>query len=144
MTNSSAKTVNGVLPYMIDSCLGYKKAHDILEDNANLRRAILGRYESRNTLVDEMKSYVSGKGAEPADEGSLSGSAHRSFMDIADLFQDDIEAAMGAIDTGEEYLQEKLKDAAQSDGIEPAARDLLQRALEDAKTGERLGDAYAH
>lgn len=142
MTDRSVDTLNDVLPYMIDSCLGYEKAHDILDDNPNLRNAIRGRYESRKALVDEMIRYVTDKGAEPAGEGSFSGSAHRSFMDIANIFEDDIEAAMGAIDTGEVFLQNKLKEALDENGLDPSARDLLKKALEDANTGERLGDAY--
>jgi uncharacterized protein (TIGR02284 family) len=141
MTVQSAEAINDVLPVMVDSCLGYKQAHDLVDDNPSLRTQLLSRYETRNQIVDAMKAYVSRHGREPATDGGMLGSMHRGWTEIVAKFQDDREAAMDAVETGEEHLFNQLKEKLDDDALDDEGRALVQRAMQEAKAGEAFADA---
>ncbi|MEL6748417.1 MAG: PA2169 family four-helix-bundle protein [Pseudomonadota bacterium] len=142
MTHASVETLNDLLPKLIDSTLGYDKAQDAVEPGSPLGAALLSRFEQRKAIVDDVKSYVAGHGGEPKADGTTLGAAHRLFVDAAGLIQSDRSAALTAIDDGEQRLQSAAQSALDDDAIDPQARLLLMRIVQDAQKGEKLADHF--
>ena len=142
MSRESAEIVNDILPAIVDSCLGYKKAHDLVGDQPGLQSLLLERYERRNEIADQMQSYVKQYGLEAKEDGQMLGSVHRTWTDVAAKFGDDVKTAMSAVETGEEHLKDKIKDTLDDEDLDADARSLLHRALKEAEAGEKMADAY--
>ncbi|MHA6288516.1 ferritin-like domain-containing protein [Maricaulis sp. CAU 1757] len=139
MSNQNVDALNDTLKTLIDSRKGYEKACEMCDDNA-LRSTLERRAQERVQLINEMQAQVRQLGGEPETEGGMLGKAHRTLMDLSGSFRDNREAALNAIDDGEDYLQDRIESQLETDGLEPQTRQLLERAKSSAYSGEHLAD----
>lgn len=139
MNNSNIEVTNDVLKSLIDSQKGYEKAIEIV-NHQQLSDRFRKRAIERSALVGNFQLHVRSLGGEPATDGTMSGTAHRSFMSFMSIFQNDAKAALTAIDDGEEALADGIKDKLGDEGLTPDTRRLLETALESARDGERFAD----
>jgi len=140
MTDANIKVLNSVTKTLIDSCKGYETCAEISDDSYALRSEFLRRKSEREQLVQELQNQVTAYGGEPVTDGSMSGAVHRGFTRFSSAFRNDEQAAISALDDGEEFLAEKIEDKLEDNILAPQATALLQRAMASAKSGERFAD----
>ena len=142
MSDKNIEILNDVTKTLIDSCKGYEKACETSGDNQALREEFRRRAQQRSDLVAQFQQEAASLGGDAEADGSMLGAAHRTFIDFAGLFQKDSQAALSAIDDGEENLCEQIQERLEEDGLNPGTRTLLQRAYRAAKEGERFADRH--
>lgn len=128
--------LNDITQTMIDSYKGYRTCLKELDDEVRLYSRLSERTEARSQMISKFQKAVSDMGGDPHTEGSISGAAHRGFIKFTTLFQGDKKAACQAIDDGESFLAEKIKEALRTPVLSPQTEALLNEALQGAQQGE--------
>jgi len=141
MTDKTIDALNDVTKTLIDSQKGYQKAAEITaDDHAVLSAEFSRRSAERLNLVGRFQQQVVSMGGEPQDDGGMAGSAHRAWTDFSSMFTSDADAALEAIDDGEDHLAEAIEKKLEDEDVAVAVRPLLQEALASAREGERFAD----
>ena len=70
----------------------------------------------------------------------MTGSLHRGYTKFISVFKDDAEAALDALDTGEEHLAEYIQKQLKEPGLSLETTQLLNKAHASALDGERFAD----
>tara|TARA_R110002020_G_scaffold89276_1_gene218509 strand:+ start:1985 stop:2446 length:462 start_codon:yes stop_codon:yes gene_type:complete len=135
-TQIQISILNDIIQTMIDSYNGYKTCLQDFQDDETLYARFSERAESRSQIISEFQNAVKEFGGEPRGQGSISGAAHRGLIKLTTLFQDDTRAACQAIDDGEAFLAEKIKEALRTPELLPRTETLLNEALKGAQQGE--------
>ncbi|MCX7544704.1 PA2169 family four-helix-bundle protein [Marinicella gelatinilytica] len=138
--DKNIEVLQDVTAKLIDSCEGYQMCADIVEDNQTLKSEFLQRKNSRNLLVKDFNAKIASLGGEVKDSGSAAGALHRGYTKFINVFKDDEEAAVDALDDGEEYLAEFIEKKRKQDGLTPETILLLNKAHASALEGERFAD----
>ena len=144
MTPQTARDIgvlNDVTQTLIDSHKGYETCVEAVGTNAALSKAFRDRADARSALIREFQTAVQTLGGTPATSGSVVGAVHRAWTSFTTLFADDEKAAIEAVDDGEEFLAETIEDKLGDTRLMPATRELLVKAHESAREGERFADA---
>ena len=99
---------------LIDSRDGYQQALETSEDHtyAHIFRDMIARRE-RNAA--ELRQYLSKRGHEMDDDGSMLAAAHRAFLQLKSMLGNTDEQVMEEVVRGERELLDAYNDA-----IEPA------------------------
>lgn len=140
MADMNIETLNDVLQTLIDSREGYEKAADLADDHPAIKAQLDRRAQARAVIIAEFQNAVRALGGEPQMSGSVSGSMHHLWMKITSVFESDQEAALDAIEDGEEKLQEEIADLLKQHDLKPQAIGLLQKAATQAREGEAFAD----
>ena len=140
MTNDkSISILNDVLETLVDSRDGYEKAAEVA-DRDTFKQFFSRRAASRNAMVAKTQAEIRHLGGEPVDEGTILAKAHRMFLSISAAVQDNDEAAIEAVDDGEEHLRNKVNDAIANDELSPNAKTMLQGFNGELRADGRLID----
>lgn len=140
MTNkTSADILNDILETLIDSTHGYEKAAEIA-DRATFKNFFSRRAASRRAMAAAVRKEIAQHGDTPESDGTILASAHRVFMGISAAVQDNDEAAIEAVDTGEEYLRKKFEKALERDELSVSAKTLLRNYQGELRADGRLID----
>ncbi len=134
------EVLNDVTAKLIDSCKGYQMCAEVSEDNIVLKNQFMQRQIARKELVDEFQSKIAAMGGDVEIDGTALGSFHRGYTKFVSIFKDDSEAAVDALDTGEEHLAEYIQDQLKEEGITTDTSLLLRKAHASAVEGERFAD----
>ena len=70
-----------------DSVEGYRKAAE-KADSPRLQQALKRRREQREQTVAKLNAEIQRQGGELVTKGTLTGSAHQTWMSIADAFRE--------------------------------------------------------
>lgn len=92
-TEKIADKLNDLIRKNIDAQEGFEKAADNAESDG-LARYFKRKAAERATFASELKKEVNFTGEEAEDDGSISGTAHRAWMDIKALFSSEDDEAM--------------------------------------------------
>ncbi len=124
-----------------DSVEGYRKAAEKAE-SPTIKQAFSRRSGDRAQILNKMNDALQSKGEQPITAVSIEGSAHQTFLSIANALTDSNEAAIERVEEGEEYLAEKFRDALTDEDVEldPDTRTLIETAYRDVREGERFAD----
>jgi uncharacterized protein (TIGR02284 family) len=126
MTNDkSISILNDVLETLVDSRDGYTKAAEVAKRDI-FKQFFTRRAAARNSMIIKAQAEIRDLGGEPVDEGTVLAKAHRMFLTISSALQDNDEAAVEAVDDGENYLRGKVNDAIASDELAATAKTLLK------------------
>jgi len=140
MTNEkTVKSLNDILETLIDSTDGYEKAAEVA-DRDTLKDFFQSRAASRREMAADVRSEIVNLGGTPDDDGSILANVHRMFLTVSSAVQDNDEAAIKAVDTGEEHLREQFEDALANDDLNPSAMILLKKYQGELRADERLID----
>ncbi|XUU59685.1 ferritin-like domain-containing protein [Erythrobacter sp. HA6-11] len=137
MTNLS--TFKDLTQTTHDSVRGYQNAIEKAED-PQLKQALQERCEQRHESLQTMNSTLRQFGEEPVTSESMSGSAHQTFMSIADAFESGNEAAAERVEEGEDYLAGQFRDALEDDDLNSSVRQTVQQVYAEIQAGESFGD----
>lgn len=134
---------NTVLETLIDttydSVEGYRKAAETAK-SAELKQILLSQAEKRQATLGMLNTELVRLGGELVTKGTMTGSLHRMWMNITDLFNDGDEAAAERVEEGEDYLAKKFEEALEHADLDPQTRSVIQTAYSEVKEGERLTD----
>ncbi|QFZ53971.1 PA2169 family four-helix-bundle protein [Oceanihabitans sp. IOP_32] len=92
-TEDVGNKLNDLLEKTFDAEKGFKKAADHV-DNKALKSYFEQKAQERYDFGHEIKTEIKALGQEADKSGSLTGTAHRAWMDIKALFSDDDEESM--------------------------------------------------
>jgi len=140
MTNkTSTERLNNILETLIDSADGYEKAAELADRDA-FKNFFTRRAASRRAMVDAVRNEITQLGGKPEADGTILASAHRVFMNLSAAVRDNDEATIEAVDTGEEYLRTKFRQALENEERSPSAKTLLRNFKGELKADGRLID----
>jgi uncharacterized protein (TIGR02284 family) len=140
MTNEkSIEYLNDVLETLIDSRDGYIKAKDVA-DRDIFKNFFARRAAARSAMAAEIQAEIRQLGGEPEKDGTILAKAHRVFLTISAAVQDNDEAAIEAVDAGEEHLRSKIEDAIKADDLSVSSKAVLSNFLGELRADERLID----
>ena len=137
--NSSADILNDILETLIDSKNGYEKAAEIA-DRENLKNFFSRRAASRSAMSAAVRNEIIELGGKPESDGTILASAHRVFMGLSAAVQDNDEAAIEAVDTGEEHLRKKFEKALENEDLTVSAKTMLRSYQGELRADGRLID----
>ena len=130
--------LNDLTKLMIDSFKGYKEAIDQADDSFALKTEFADRAERRSVYIAEIQDYVRQLGGEPEVEGTARGAVHRGWVKFSNMFRDDEEGAVSAVENGEAYLAESIEDVLEDDDVDAQAKSLLRKAHADVAAGRNF------
>lgn len=140
MTNEkSIEHLNGVLETLIDSSDGYTKAAEVADRDV-FKNFFIRRAAARRAMAAEVQAEIKQLGGVPENEGTILAKAHRMFLTISSAVQDNDEAAIEAVDTGEEHLRDKIEDAIKADDLGVSSKAILSNFQGELRADERLID----
>lgn len=137
--NASIDTLNGILETLTDSKQGYEKAAETA-DRDTFKSFFSRRAASRSAMSAGVRNEIIELGGTPENDGTILASAHRVFMGLSAAVQDNDEAAIEAVDTGEEHLRKKFEKALDDDELSPSAKTLLRNYQGELRADGRLID----
>ena len=140
MTEDKSRDIlNDVLATLIDSADGYEKAAEIAE-RPTVENFFSRRATSRRQMASAVREEISKLGGPSEKDGTLLASAHRVFMGLSAALQDNDEAAIKAVDQGEDHLLQKFESALASDELNGSAKTLLRNYQGEVRADGRLID----
>tara|TARA_R110002126_G_scaffold44671_10_gene127188 strand:- start:10874 stop:11317 length:444 start_codon:yes stop_codon:yes gene_type:complete len=137
--NKSADILNDVLETLIDSTHGYEKTAEIAE-RPTYKNFFSRRAASRRAMAAAVRNEITQLGGTSDTDGTILASAHRVFMGLSAAMQDNDEAAINAVETGEEHLRKKFEDALGNDDLTGSAKTLLRNYQGELRADGRLID----
>lgn len=97
-----------ILSLVNDSIEGYRAAAGIVV-NAELEARFEQLCQRRERVRDALRAKLLEVGGEPTESGTVSGAAHRAFLNVRALVQDDKKAAAAEVQRGERMLTESFE-----------------------------------
>ena len=131
--------LNDVLESLIDSTDGYEKAAEIAE-RSTFQNFFTRRAASRRAMAAAVRNEIVELGGKPEKDGTILASTHRVFMKISAAVQDNDEAAIEAVETGEEHLKMTFEQALDRSELSPASKALLSNFQGELRADGRLID----
>ena len=92
-TEEVAERLNGIIEKSIDAQKGFSKAAENAK-HSGLRNFFETKAEERENFTSQLKSLVAVTGEEAESSGSLTGKAHRTWMDTKAFFTSDNDESM--------------------------------------------------
>lgn len=124
----------------IDSADGYEAAAKTAK-TPQLKQTLADAGSRRRRLVERLNGEIARLGGEHQTSGSAAGQAHRAWTQLADAFGGGDERATERVEEGEDYLEEKFRDALDESEFTAETRTLLREVHAEVKEGERMTDA---
>ncbi len=144
-TEKMSNKLNELLEKNYDSEKGYKKASKIV-NNQKLKHFFDEQAQARYDFGHELKTEIRNYGENPEKGGSITGAAHRMWMDIKSSFtSNDEEAILEEITKGEKSAVEEYNEVINDTTLPPTTRKILTThreniniALQSAKNFEKI------
>jgi uncharacterized protein (TIGR02284 family) len=113
----TSEVLNDLIQINNDRIEGYERAaKETHASDADLRALFLNMASESRRYVNELNSYVSRSGEEPADGTTLSGKIYRAWMDVKATFTGkDRKAILASCEFGEDAAQRAYDQALESD-----------------------------
>lgn len=140
MSNTNIKALNKITKKLIDTKYGYTKGAELMEDDPIMAKEFQRRGHVRSQFVNDFQTAVKTLGGEPETDGTMTGRIHEGFTKFSAMFRDDKKAALDAIDDAEEMLADDIKDTLEDKDLALNVRQMMTRAYQEAKEGERFAD----
>ena len=102
--------LNSLITTTIDSAYGYERSAE--DADASRYTQLLRNFaDERRRVVTQLEETVSSLGGEPSDDGSLTASVHRRWLDLRDALLGGDEAIILEVERGEEQLKAEYDQA---------------------------------
>ncbi len=144
-TEQVGKKLNNILEKTYDAEKGFTKAAENVENKA-LKSYFTKKAQERNNFGHELKSEIKSFNQEVDKGGSLTGDAHRAWMDIKKVFSSNNEESMleeairgekTAVDQYQEVLNETSLPLTTKNVLEKQ-KETIENGLSNIKTLEDL------
>ena len=119
--------LNTLIETALDSVVGYEKAAELAR-NPRFQNLFKDKAQARRKMADELKSEVSGLGAEPWDKSSFRGRAQRAFLELRDKIGGKSDKpVIEAVEHDEDFIRDQFAESANDVRLPQTARDLVNR-----------------
>ena len=134
-TGNDITILNSLIKTLNDSVQGYQEsAKDI--GNQRLSAMFQDRVMERQRVATTLQAEVGRLGGDPADGGSLLGSAHHIFLNMKSaLTGKDDDAILAEVQRGEEYLRDKFDTALAETDLSASTREVVNQAATSVRQG---------
>ncbi|QOD60297.1 PA2169 family four-helix-bundle protein [Polaribacter haliotis] len=134
-TEEVGKKLNALLEKTYDAEKGFKKAAENVENNS-LKKYFNMKAEERYTFGHDLKTEIRSYNQEVDKGGSLTGAAHRTWMDIKAMFSmDDEESMLEEAITGEKAAVEEYNDVLKELSLPSSTKNLLESQRNKIENG---------
>lgn len=124
-TDEVGKKLNALLEKNYDGEKGYNKAAENT-DHAGLKSFFSRKAQERRTFGHDLKTEIRTFGQEVDKGGSITGAAHRTWMDVKALFSaDDAESMLEEAIRGEKAAVEEYDDVLQETSLPSSTKSIL-------------------
>ncbi|WP_299670264.1 PA2169 family four-helix-bundle protein [uncultured Polaribacter sp.] len=118
--------LNALLEKTYDAEKGFKKAAENIE-NESLKNYFSKKAEERHAFGEELKKEIRAFHQDVDKGGSVSGTAHRAWMDIKSLFSlDDEESMLEEAVRGEKASVKEYKAVINETNLPPSTKNILE------------------
>lgn len=114
--------INEIYKMLVDSQKGYAEAAEIADDPA-ISQMFSQRAHERQMLIARFPLGLDGQASN--DGGSVAGAAHRLFINLRRMVQDDTKVALAEVERGESTFLEAIDSALDDDDLVGADRQLM-------------------
>jgi uncharacterized protein (TIGR02284 family) len=126
---TSSADFETIAQLLADSQKGYSEASEIADD-PQVKQMFADRAQRRAALMQELERALPGLGRRE-EEGSAAGAAHRVFINLRRLVQDDTRVALAEVERGEATFLETLQDALNDTSLAQEERSMVGRLIEE-------------
>lgn len=134
-TEEVGEKLNDLLEKTYDAEKGFKKAAENT-DNPSLKSYFSGKAQQRYDFGHALKSEIKSFGQEVDKGDSLTGKAHRAWMDVKALFSsDDEEAMLEEAIRGEKSSVEEYEDVLKETSLPSSTSTLLRSQKQAIESG---------
>jgi uncharacterized protein (TIGR02284 family) len=137
MTQTNVSLLQTLGDTMYDSVEGYRQAAD-KTDSPPLQNYFRARSDERAAMLQRINIELEKLGGKPVTGGTVTGAAHRAFLNIADALSDGDEAVIERVDEGEEYLTRKFEEALKHGDLDASARTMIETSLRELRESEAI------
>lgn len=134
------EAINDLIETLIDSVNGYEEAADVAED-PSIKASFHQLAQERRAIISDFQSRVQMKGGAPEESGSFSAAAHRSFMNLRSLFQNDTKAAIAEVERGENTLREHFETVLGNEQLDPEMRAFINSVYDRVRLDHARWDS---
>ncbi len=127
--------LNTLIATLIDSVDGYQKAAADT-DNQQYARMFNDRAQERQSAVTKLQAAVARLGGNPEDDGTVTASVHRGWMNLKEAVvgRNDT-AVISSVEEGEDYLKNKFETVLGNKDLPAEARSAIEEAWQSVKAG---------
>lgn len=138
---STIKTLNDLIEILRDGQHGYKTAAEDAKD-AQLAQTFTRYSEQRAEFVSQLQTRLLALGAEPEKSGSITGTMHRTWMDLkAAMSKNEPHAVLSEAERGEDAAVEAFQKALDNNDLDLPTRDILTRQYQEVQAAhDRVRD----
>ncbi|SHM99524.1 PA2169 family four-helix-bundle protein [Polaribacter sp. KT 15] len=134
-TQEVGQKLNALLEKTYDAEKGFKKAAENIENNS-LKIYFNRKAEERYNFGHELKKEIKSFNQDVDKGGSLTGTAHRAWMDVKSLFSlDDEESMLEEAIRGEKASIEEYNDVLKETSLPSSTKDVLESQKATIETG---------
>jgi uncharacterized protein (TIGR02284 family) len=130
--NQDVEALEALASTLTDSVNGYEDAAESASD-PGIKSFLQQKAQMRRGLTEEFRQRISGLGGNADIGGSASAAAHRAFVGLRSMFQDDTKAAVAEVERGEEYLKERFDKYLGDGSLSPDTRSFISQAYSRAQ-----------
>jgi len=136
--------LNSLIKTTLDSRKGFLDAAQDAE-NTHFAAFFADFAERRTQAAATLQAEVRRLGGEPADEGSVAGAAHRTFMNLKEMFVSrDDKAIVEEVERGEDHIKSKFEEAFGDDQLSSDARAVVIEAFRSVEAGHDRASELKH
>jgi len=134
-TDHDIHILNSLIKTTLDSRKGFLDAADDAE-NTHFAVFFADFAERRSQAAAILQAEVRKLGGNPEDDSSFLAAAHRTFMDLKQLFvASDDKAIVEEVERGEDYIKEKFETALADNELSQGARAAVEQAYQSVREG---------
>ncbi|MGB3608706.1 ferritin-like domain-containing protein [Psychroserpens sp.] len=134
-TEEVGKKLNDLLEKTYDAEKGFKKAAENV-DHVALKSYFKSKADERYNFGHELKTEIKSFGQEVDKGGSITGAAHRAWMDVKSLFSgDDEESMLEEAIRGEKAAVEEYHDVISETSLPSSTKTILSSQKSKIESG---------
>lgn len=132
--------LNDLIETLIDSVNGYEEAADVAKD-PSIKASFEQLAHERRAIVQDFQRRVQMRGGTPEETGSVSAAAHRSFLNLRSLFQNDTKTAIAEVERGENVLKEHFERVLSNEQLDPEMRSFVSSVYDRVRLDHSRWDS---
>jgi uncharacterized protein (TIGR02284 family) len=122
-----------------DSIEGYRNAHERADGQA-LKTAFASRIDQREATLAQINAVLAEQDAPRVTSGSALGTFHDIWGRVLSALGKNDHAIASHIEEGEEFLQDRFKDALKDKGLPLIEREVIARAFKEISEGASFAE----
>ena len=136
--------LNSLIKTTLDSRKGFIDAAEDAE-TTRFKTLFSDFAQDRADTAALLQAEVRRLGGNPEDDSSFIAAAHRTFMNLRELFlaRDD-KAIIAEVERGEDYIKGKYEEALRDDQLSPSSRSVIERAFQSVRAGHDRASEMKH